>query len=108
MIELVARANRVGGDMHLDPGVEQVVHRLADANVGLDPADNHLIASSEIKALCADGREHALLDPRLALEAELWRGVTQTARVLLADEQGHLENARRLHEPRARSRNPRK
>src|ERR1700681_2332383 len=46
-----ARADRVDRDVDLDAAPEQVVDRLADADVRLDPADERLVTAGEVEAL---------------------------------------------------------
>ena len=55
VVEPVARTDGVGRDMDLHAALKQVVDGLADADVGLDPADDRLIAAVEAKAIGADG-----------------------------------------------------
>jgi hypothetical protein len=102
-VELVAGADRVGGHMNLDPLLQQVIHRLCDADVGLDPAHDRLIAPVQGEALGARGGEDRLLDPPLVLQADLRRGVAEALRILLADESGNLEYPRGLQERCARA-----
>ena len=45
----MARADRVGGHVHLDALVEQIVDGLGDAHVRLDPAHDRLVAPIEVK-----------------------------------------------------------
>ena len=107
VVERVARADRVGGHVHLDAAREQVVDRLADAHVRLDPAHERLAGGRPmVEALGAHGREDGLLDARLVLQADLGGGVPEALRVLLADDRGQPEDARGVHELRARARPP--
>src|ERR1700730_6199820 len=100
VVDRVARADGVGRHVHLDPVGEQVVDRLANAPVSLDPAHDRLIAAAEVEALGAHGREHGLLDPRLIDEADLVRGVAEPLGGLLADERRQRQQARGRHELR--------
>ena len=95
VVDLVARADGVGGDVDFDAAVEQVVDGLADADVRLDPADDRLVAPVEVKAVGARGGEDGLLDARLVLEAELGRGVAEAFGVLLCDERGDARGCAR-------------
>ena len=102
---LRARADRVRGDVHLDPGVEQVEHRLVDADVGLDPADQRLLAAAEVEALGLRGREADLLHrrhPAGQVVCDLGHGLPQPLRVLLGDVDRHLHRRRAADQRRAR------
>ena len=81
---------------------EQVEHGLRDADVGLDAADERLVAAAEVEALRAGGREDGLRQPRRVAEVvgDLGDGVAEPARVLLGDEHRHAERLGALHEDR--------
>src|SRR5664280_39830 len=106
VVHLMARANRVGGNVHFDAPVEQVVNGLADTYVRLDPAHDRLAPAVEVEPVGADRREDRLLDPRLVLEPDLGGRVAEPLRILLADQRGQLQDARPLHQLRARARHP--
>src|ERR1039458_2551052 len=53
VVDLVARPDRVGGHVNLDPILKQIVHGLGDTDVRLDPAHDRLIAPVQVKALGA-------------------------------------------------------
>src|SRR5205823_3688689 len=104
VVDRVARADGIRGHVHFDAAVEQVVHGLADAHVRLDPANDRLLAPSEVEALRAHGRENGLLERLLTVETDLRRGTAEALGVLLGYERGHLEQACAREQRRARSR----
>jgi len=78
--------------MDFEALLEQVMHRLADAHVRLDPADDRLGAPVELKPVGARRGEDGLLDRALVLDAELGCAVAEAFRVLLGDERRHAED----------------
>src|SRR4029077_13871949 len=95
VVDRVARADGVGRDVHFDALREQVVHGLADAHVRLDHAHDRLLAPAQVESVRARSREHGLLDSPLVLDPQLGRAVSQSFRILLADERRDLQDARR-------------
>ncbi len=94
----VARAGGVGGHVDLDAIGEQVVDGLADADVGLDPADDGLVARRRARTPRRGRRRRRSSRWRLVLEARprarCGRGLWGTAR----SRGGQLENPRALEQ----------
>jgi hypothetical protein len=84
--------------VHLHAAVEQIVSRLRDAHVRLDPADQRLVAPVEVEAVRGDGRERDLVDrvDPVQVLGQLGHRRAEPLRVLLGDEHGQLEDARAL------------
>ena len=78
--------------------LEQVMHRLADAHVRLDPAHDRLLAPAQIEAIGARRRKDGLLQQRLPFQPHLGGRVAQPLGVLLADDSGQIEDPCRLQQ----------